>query len=371
MQKLDPNKELGLEKLVNYAYQLVLSPKIEDNEIVENFIYKNYLNFKLESSIDNKYFFEESPKLKSFMAKLYAASMINLHICIIGKTGVGKTSCAREFSRIREKSMELVKDFYMHSFHSNTKPSHFYGNITMKNNKIEFIEGSLLNAMEKGTNFIADEMNLSPEIVMKSLVPALDLNFNNTIYIPGINKKIQINQKFFFIACQNDFTTAGRNSLPKLLAKKLKCIPYPEPPLEDIQKICSSINLDLYKNYEESTKRKIIQNGIQIANYMNERNNLKLSYIPNWSIRDITKVLKRVQFQSLERNQYKYNNIDFIDNIIFYTLSSIYKRDIKDKSIKENLLNQILGIIKSIFNPSSSKLNNIKDIFNQEAKIVQ
>lgn len=141
--------------------------------------------------------------------------MINLHLCIIGRTGVGKTSCAREFSRIREKVMKLSKDFYMHSFHSSTKPSHFYGNITMKNNKIEFINGPLLNAMEIGTTFITDEMNLSPEIVMKSLVPALDLNINCKKYIPGIHK-------FFFISCQNDFTTTGRNSLPKLLAKKFK-----------------------------------------------------------------------------------------------------------------------------------------------------
>jgi len=120
------------------------------------------------------------------MSKLFAASMVNLHICLIGKTGIGKTSCAREFSRIRKKSMKLSKDFYMHSFHSNTKPSHFYGNITMKNNDIEFINGSLLNAMEEGTTFIADEMNLSPKIIMKSIVPSLDWNFNKrNIFISG------------------------------------------------------------------------------------------------------------------------------------------------------------------------------------------
>ena len=89
----------------------------------------------------------------------------------------------------------------MHSFHSNTKPNHFYGNITIKNNDIEFINGTLLNAMEEGTTFIADEMNLSPKIVMKSLVPSFDLNFNYKIFIPGINKKIKINPNYFFIAC--------------------------------------------------------------------------------------------------------------------------------------------------------------------------
>ena len=371
IQELDPQKSIGLEKLVSYAFQLTISPKIEDDNIIEDFIYQKYLNFRTEKTNDNKYFFQESPKLKGFMVKLFLASMINLHICIVGKTGVGKTSCAREFSRIREKSMKLSKDFYMHSFHANTKPSHFYGNITMKNNEIEFINGSLLKAMEEGTTFIADELNLSPEIVMKSLVPALDFNFNCKIFIPGIQKNIHFNQNFFFIACQNDFTTTGRNSLPKLLAKKLKCIPYPEPPMEDIEKICGSINLELYNSFDESKKIQLLNNGKKIAQYMEELNKLKFTYIPNWSIRDITKVLKRVQFQSLEKNAYKYNNIDFIDNIVFYTFSGIYKKDIKDKSIKENLLNKITNILKLIFDLNNYQVNNIKNIFNEEAKIVK
>ena len=32
--------------------------------------------------------------------------------------------------------------------------------------------------MEIGATFIADEINLCPEIVMKSLVPSMDLNIN-------------------------------------------------------------------------------------------------------------------------------------------------------------------------------------------------
>ena len=155
------------------------------------------------------------------------------------------------------------------------------------------------------------------------------------------------------------------------MAKKLKCIPYPEPPLEDIQKICSSINLELYEKYDEFKEIEIIRNGANIAKYMDKLNNLKLSYIPNWSIRDITKILKRVQFQSLERNIYKYNNISFVDNIVFYTLSGIYKKDIKDRTIKENLLNNILNILKPIFSLNSVQLKEIEYIFNEEAKIVK
>ena len=369
IQELDPNKEIKVDQLINYAYQLTISLNIEDDPLIEDLIYNKYLNYETEDSNDNKYFFKDSPKLKSFMSKLFAASMVNLHICLIGKTGIGKTSCAREFSRIRKKSMKLSKDFYMHSFHSNTKPSHFYGNITMKNNDIEFINGSLLNAMEEGTTFIADEMNLSPKIIMKSIVPSLDWNFNCEIYIPGINKKIKINQRYFFIACQNDFTTTGRNSLPKLLSKKLKCIPYPEPPMKDIQKICSSINLELYPKCDEFEKKQIIQNGERIAKYMNDLNKLKLSYIPNWSIRDITKILKRVNFQ--QKNSYKYNNINFIDNIVLYTLSGIYKKDIKDKDTKKNLLEQMLKILKTNFYINDNQIKEVENIFNKDAEIIK
>ena len=239
----------------------------------------------------------------------------------------------------------------------------------MKNNEIEFINGSLINAMEKGTTFIADEMNLSPEIVMKSLVPSLDLNYNIKIHIPGIKKKIKISQKFFFIACQNDFTTAGRNSLPKLLAKKLKCISYPEPPIEDIKKICSKINLELYIRHDKNKEAKLIEEGESIAIYMEELNKLKLSYIPNWSIRDVTKVLKRVQYQSSEMHKGNYKNINFIDNIVFYTLAGIYKKDIKDKSTKNNLVKTIFDILTKIFPNDKISLKDIEPIFNDEVEI--
>ena len=371
-KELSPKKEIDYNKLVNYAFQLVVPPVIKDDPEIENIIFKKYLNHDLRDPNDSIFYFQNSSKIKSFMAKLLAASMINLHICIIGKTGIGKTSCARQFSRIRQKSMNLSKDFYMHSFHSNTKPSHFYGNITMKNNEIDFINGSLLNAMELGTTFIADEMNLSPDLVMKSLVPTLDLNYNCKIYIPGVIEKVKINPNFFFIACQNDFNTTGRNSLPKLLEKKIRRISYPEPPLKEIQYISYSINLDLYGKLDIEKRTEIYRNAENIATYMDMINKKKeLSFIPNWSIRDITKILKRVHFQSLEHNKYKYRNISFIDNIVFYTLSGIYKRDIKDKKEKEKLIDKILNILKPLFKIHQLDIPKIKENYMKDAIITK
>ena len=69
-QELAPQNEISLKKLVNYAYNLTISSNIEDDQTIENLIYEKYLNCTPDSSIDNKYFFQDSPKLKSFMAKL-------------------------------------------------------------------------------------------------------------------------------------------------------------------------------------------------------------------------------------------------------------------------------------------------------------
>ena len=69
IQVLAPNKEILSEKLVNYAYNLTISSNIEDDQTIEDIINKKYLDCKTDSSVDNKYFFQDSQKLKSFMAK--------------------------------------------------------------------------------------------------------------------------------------------------------------------------------------------------------------------------------------------------------------------------------------------------------------
>jgi hypothetical protein len=160
----------------------------------------------------------------------------------------------------------------------------------------------------------------------------------------------------------------------------LKCIPYPKPPLKDIQIICSSINLELYggKIFDMDKRIFLIKQGYNIAEYMDKLNNLKLPYIPNWSIRDITKILKRVHFQSSKNdtnnkndknNKNKFDNISFVDNIVFYTLSGIYKKDLGDPNTKENLLKNILNILTPIFKLNKEAQKNIEDIFTKRTEI--
>ena len=81
----------------------------------------------------------------------------------------------------------------MHTFHSGTKPNHFYGTTSLEEGKVKYINGTLTNSLIQGSIFIADELNLSTTTTMESLSPALELYFNEPIYFPGINKSIKNN----------------------------------------------------------------------------------------------------------------------------------------------------------------------------------
>jgi len=50
---------------------------------------------------------------------------------------------------------------------------------------------------------------------MKAVTPVLEQCFNQNLIIPGIEEETQIDPNFFFIICQNDVGTFGRNELPE------------------------------------------------------------------------------------------------------------------------------------------------------------
>ena len=61
--------------------------------------------------------------LLTFLVKLHAASLINMHLIIEGRTGIGKTSAAIYYAKKRGKD----NNYIFHSFHVGTQPIHFYG----------------------------------------------------------------------------------------------------------------------------------------------------------------------------------------------------------------------------------------------------
>ena len=161
---------------------------------MKEYISKNKL---IEDPI-NKYFFHKITKIENYMISLYCA--MNIHIYVFGPPGVGKTAGAEYLERIRKIIENLDGEYKKYAFNSSTNPSDIYGAETLV---VKLIDGPLTESALKGQTFIADEMNLSSNNTMMSLIPIFNTIHNRPIYFPGLQTPIKINPNFWFGAFQN------------------------------------------------------------------------------------------------------------------------------------------------------------------------
>ena len=307
--------EISEESIVNFCYN-ILTKDFEKGKLIEidPKIENILLDLKEEPpSDDPKYFYKNSRMLRNYIAVLHACKIANIHLCVYGPPGAGKTSGTRAFGRIISKDPDKRFDFEMHSFHAGTKPSHYYGTTTLKEGKIYYKNGTLTNSLINGYLFIADELNLSSISNISALAPALEMNLNHKIYFPGIEEPILIHPNFFFVVCQNEVGTIGRNTLPPNIIKRFKEIFYPPQQKEDISQICKEINNSLYKPGENKTTDD--ETAERLGEFMIELNSQNFCEIAQWSLRDINKLLQRQLQQSKIPGIYK--GITFCHNYYF------------------------------------------------------
>jgi MoxR-like ATPase len=340
------NYNITEKDIVDTVFELLFREKTENIKISEN-IFNALLELLIEenkkkSPEEEKYFFEDSSSLKIFTVTVYLSSLINLYLCVVSPPGSGKTTSARAIAEIRAKLLKQEVSFYIHTFHSSTKPNDYYGTTTIGESGVIFKKGSLTNSLNEGSVFIADEFNISSESNMKAVTPVLEQCFNQNLVIPGIEEETQIDPNFFFIICQNDVGTFGRNELPEKMKNKLRKIEYPEQKVEEIQSICVRINNSLYS--EEHKNRMSDSDARCAGKFMNEVNKANILR-QQWSLRDISKIFNRIKTKKIEDNAYK--NINTEIELLFYALSPISE----DEDNKE-ILNKIIKLIKKVFKDS-------------------
>ena len=341
--KLNISNEVDNKIMVKLVYDLLFS---EQSSVIVDEKIKNYiLSEKLNSDPLNKYFFIGIPKIENYMISLYLYCAMNIPIYVFGPPGVGKTAGAECLARIRTKNEKLVGNYKKYAFNSSTNPSDIFGAETIVEGQVKLIDGPLAESALKGQTFIADEMNLSSNNTMMSLIPIFISIRNRPIYLPGLQTPIKINPNFWFGAFQNYEGTAGRNATPHELSLKLVRLDYPNVEIEDIKNICIRIRDSIYKNQHPNISE---DNILQLANFMIKLNKRRedgnLASAEAWSIRNLENIINRMaEQQKCEDIIYKsiqYENCSLYVNVLFYVLSYIDFESIEDSF--DEILNLII-----------------------------
>ena len=346
--------------LIDFIFDLLFTEKqIQNKEIKEillNLFREKKQNLtKKNKDFKDEFIFEKKENLENLVAIVYASFLIHLHLCIIGPTGVGKTASTKFISEILQEENGNYKLF---PFYRNTKPRDLYGTMNLKEGKIEEHKGPLTDSAENGYIFIADEMNLSSKSTMNSLIPVLYPLLDKNIFIPTLDKALNIKEKFFFIACQNDIDNLGRNIVPDNLQIKIKNIIYPNIIDDEIINICKEKRNKEFKNKNGFTE----ENAVNLGKFMIKYNEIASKYhLQKWSFRDTDKIMKRIFEHMNDRN---FKNFEHFHFIYFYLFSSIPKNELERVYTFENnseKLSEILHLnFTKIFNIND---NNSKELF--------
>ena len=350
--------------IVKLVYDLLFNDpsSITIDEKMKEYILKNKL---IEDPI-NKYFFHGITKIENYMLSLYLYCAMNIHIYVFGPPGVGKTAGAECLARIRKKIENLDGNYKKYAFNSSTNPSDIYGAETLVDGEVKLIDGPLTESALKGQSFIADEMNLSSNSTMMSLIPIFNTIHNRPIYFPGLQTPIKINPNFWFGAFQNYEGTSGRNATPHELALKLIRLDYPKVQKEDIKNICLNIRNSIYKIKDLPNSNISDDEILELADFMiklnQKREDGNLSSAEAWSIRNLENLINRMAEQekcktNISYKYIQYENCELYMNVLFYVLSYI-----DFESINESF-DQILDLIKDCFQLTPAKEKELRETY--------
>ena len=102
-----------MRELVDYIENLFYSDKnimFNIPLIIKNKADNLFIKNKQTSS-DEKFYFKNSKSLKTLMIHLYVCSICRIPICLVGPTGLGKTSMARAFSEYIRNEIATMYSF--------------------------------------------------------------------------------------------------------------------------------------------------------------------------------------------------------------------------------------------------------------------
>lgn len=313
---------------------IILSALNDDNNKDENF---------------DIFHFKQAKSTKSIMAVLVAASVIGIHVILVGKTGLGKTSAALALARLSKFS----KGCQCIAFNGETQLDELYGSFAIANGQFIQKDGPLAAAISKGDVFIADELNLADPMVVQSLNVVIESNRNDNIILPITGARKTVDESFFFIGCQNHASMHGRKQLPKAFTRKILMIEYPENTEEDLLQIVQAIatNFNLQNDSIPKHVTRLIQN-------MKENEYFKQKA---WSLREVRKLFRRTVFINRQSSKLLMRGFTVYHNAAFLLQSAI--------SEASNKYQEIAQLIKNSFELNAMQAQTLLNDLQSPVKI--
>lgn len=135
----EENNLTYLKKLLGNDKDIIIPEPILDkvNEYLNT--YDNQTNFEEEKIYFN------SQSLRELIANMYICMICHINVCLVGKTGIGKTHLAQAFSHIFLNNDDSNLNNILFTFNSESTIENLYGTFAFEGGKTIIVEGPLYN----------------------------------------------------------------------------------------------------------------------------------------------------------------------------------------------------------------------------------
>jgi len=183
------------------------------------------------------------------------------NLLLVGDAGVGKNALIYYINRIR--SLPTIR----FSFNQDTLPEDLVGAFRVLPNGFNWNNGPLVEALEKGYTFVADEMNLASPEILKRFVSVFDRRRLALLEKDG--SEIVAHERFSFVATQNPARGfEGRKSLPESIARHFTTIYLDHYPAEEEKQILRGLYPEEYGTVADTIV--LLQRTLEAAIWKNE-----------------------------------------------------------------------------------------------------
>ena len=165
-----------------------------------------------------------TPKRQDVTALCCLALQCRQVIILQGEPSIGKTAIV-SYLAVQRRCNEMGRALEVVPNSDSTGIEHYVGSFVVKGAQCEFRKGPLLRAVENGNILLADEINLAPSDLLSFLMPIFE--GHRTIYVPLLEKTVDVHPDFRFIGTQNPPGYSGRKALPEAMTSRCLVVNYP------------------------------------------------------------------------------------------------------------------------------------------------